>query len=665
MSRLPLYSALALFAVFSAVHAQTEKVESPRQLHWPEAHLTCTRTGPTVRCTADGDGSVVIDGLNGIHPHGSIAIVSIHERTGLMDTTGHMILPATYYDISPFEGDGPPLFRLSQNDKSSESSPILEGICDATGRILIPLEYEGIRYIPKVQRFVIKQHGKESLLDNHGQPIKGTTYDDIDDPRFSDKADSSLLWTVRQGDQHGAMDPTSGRLVIPLGSWNLRNHGPFILAEQEQDDAQGAFDSQGKPVLPVTTDQRVSWWPEGKLLIVNTSDTSYALDTQLHEVIPQHRFDTLDPLGTRLAAYKDHKGGLLDSQLQIKVPLQYAGIGKITAGPNTLFVPHITDTKGANQFGVIDGDGKVLVPLVWDNLDLTNLRPPASTPGDETRPEVPAYFLVSKNDKSGLLSPAGAVWMPAEFDAITAIDRDDPRLVATKDGHDELIDGWTGKVLLPPIYDHLSLLSGFELIFAVKNGKVGILTETGTPLVPFLYDKYVDSSGMDNDVLLSLGEKTVKLQLHRNPDGSWTAQPASGSVLDAPSDDNPIAKIVKAAITERYLPENYSTEKQVLDGFRNGDLREAVWPGLQLSDTQGFIFFGEFAKTQTPLLPNTFMRCPATDGFALVDAPMKANQEACQNKALRRFTFRRTGPDTLHCEECTSLAIPDTWVRPK
>ena len=662
MSRLPVYSALALLAVFSAAHAQTEKVESPRQLHWPEAHLTCTRTGPTVRCIADGDGKVVIDGLDSIHPHGSIAIVGLHGHTGLMDTAGHLLLPAIYSFISPFEGDGPQLFQLSQYDENG-TGPSRQGACDATGHILVPIEYEDIHYISGVQRFVVKQQGKESLLDNQGQPIKGTTYDDIDDPRFSDKADSSLLWTVSQGDRHGAIDPSSGRLVIPLGSWELRNRGPFILAEQ--DDAQGAFDSQGKPVLPVTTDQRVSWWPEGKLLIVNTSDTSYALDTQLHEVIPQHRFDTLDPLGTRLAAYKDHKGGLLDSQLQIKVPLQYAGIGKINAGPNTLFVPHITDAKAANQFGVMDGDGKVLIPLEWDSLDLTSLHRSASTPDREILSDVPAYFLVSKNDKFGLLSPVGAVWLPAEFDTITAIDRDDPRLVATKDGHDELIDGWTGKVLLPPIYDHLSLLSGFELIFAVKNGKVGILTETGAPLVPFLYDKYVDSSGIDNDVLLSLGEKTIKLLLHRNPNGSWTAQPTSGSVLDTPGDDNPVAKIENAAITERYLPENYSTEKQVLDGFRNGDLREAVWPGLQLSDTQGFIFFGEFAKAQTPLLPNTFMRCPATDGFALVDAPMKANQEACQNKALRRFTFRRTGPDTLHCEECTSLAIPDTWVRPK
>ena len=460
-----------------------------------------------------------------------------------------------------------------------------------------------------------------------------------------------------------SMEPISGRLVIPLGSWELRNRGPFILAEQ--DDAQGAFDSQGKAVLPVTTDQRVSWWPEGKLLIVNNSDTSYALDTQLHEVIPQHRFDTLDPLGPRLAAYKDHKAGLLDAQLQIKVALQYAGIGKINAGPNTLFVPHITDANDSKQFGVIDSDGKILIPLAWDSLELTNLHQPASTPGDETVQDVPAYFLVSKNDKFGLLSPAGVVWLPAEFDRITSIDLGDPRLVATKDGHDELIDGWTGKVLLPPVYDHLSLLSGFNLLLAVKDGKVGILTETGTALVPFLYDKYVDSSGMDNDVLLSLGEKTVKLLLHRNSNGSWTAQPASGSVLDTPDDGNPVAKMEKATITERYLPEAYSTEKQVLDGFRSGDLREAVWPSLQLSDTQGFIFFGEFAKAQTPLLPNTFMRCSSSDGFVLVDAPANANQAACQNKSLRRFTFRRTGPDTLHCEECTSFAIPDTWIRPK
>ena len=632
-------------------------------MHWQEAHLTCTRTGPTVRCIADADGTVVIDGLDGIHPHGSIAIVSIHGRTGLMDTAGHMVLPATYYDISPFEGDGTPLFRLSQDDKSGESPSAIEGVCNATGHILVPPQYKDIDYIPSVQRFVVKQHDKESLLDNQGQPIKDTTYDNIDELRFSSKANSSPLWIVRQGNRHGAIDPTSGRLVIPLGRSNLQSRGPFILAEQ--DDAQGAFDSQGKAVLPVTTDQRVSWWAEGKLLIVNNADTSYALDTQLHEVIPQHRFDTLDPLGNRLAAYKDHKAGLLDAQLQMKVPLQYAGIGMIHAGPGNLFVPHITDANGTNQFGVMDGDGKVLIPPTWESVELTNLQPHASTPDDAAVQEIPAYFLVSKDSKFGLLSPAGAVWLPAKFDTITALDNDDPRLVASKDGHDELIDGWTGKVLLPPVYDHLSLLSGYNLLLAVKNGKVGILTETGAPLVPFLYDKYVDSSGMDNDVLLSLGEKTVKLLLHRNPNGSWSVQPASGSVLDTPNDDNPVAKLENAAITERYLPAAYSTEKQVLDGFRNGDLREAVWPSLQLSDTQGFIFFHEFVKTTIPLLPNTFLRCSSADGFALVDAPFNANQAACQNSSLRRFTFRRTSPDTLHCEECTALAIPDTWIRPK
>jgi hypothetical protein len=646
--------------IFSAAHAQTEKPESPRQLHWTEAHLTCTRTGPAVRCLSDTDGHPVLDGLNGITPHGSIAVVGIHGHAGLIDTTGHLLLPAEYSYITPFEGSEPPLFELTQYDHN-DSGPAREGACDATGHILVPVEYEDIHYIPGVQRFVVKQQKKESLLDNQGQPIKDTTYDDIDDPRFANKGDIPLLWTVQQGDRHGAIDPISGRLLIPLDNWELQNRGPFILAEQG--DAQGAFDSHGKAVLPVTTGQRISWWPEGKLLIVNNSDTSYALDVQLHEVIPQKRFDTLDPLGNRLAAYKDGKAGLLDAQLQTRVPLQYAGIGEIRAGDHTLFVPHTTDAKDTKQFGVMDGDGKVLIPLVWDSLDLTNLHPPDSTPDDET--EVPAYFIVIKNDKRGLISPAGTVWLPAKFDEIEPVDRGESRLIATKDGHAELVDGWTGKVLLPPLYDSLSELNGMYLLLAGKNGKVGILTETGAPLVPLIYDKLIDSSGMDNTVLLSLGEKTVKLQLQHTPNGVWIAQPASGSVLDSAGDDNPVAKIEHVAITERYVPAPYSTEQQVLDGFRKGDLREAVWPSLQLSNTQGFIFFGEFAKATIPFLPNTFMRCSNADGFALVDAPVGAKQEACQNQSLRHFTFRHTGPDTLHCEECTSLAIPDTWVRPK
>jgi hypothetical protein len=653
---------LVLVSLLPAVNARAQ-ARQPSQIQWPEAHLTCSPHGNTLRCFLDAGGTIVLDGFESLSPQGNVAIVRSRGKWSLIDTKGRNILPAEYDYIHRFEGEGPALFHLSEFGGEGHSS--LEGACDATGRIIVPVKYQDVRYVPSSRRFIVKRSERSSLLDAEGRTLSGVALDNIDEPLGNEKFP---LWIVRQGKKSGAIDPASGHLTIPLGDWSLQGHGPFIIAEQE-DDSQGAFDLQGKPVVPITEGQQVSWWDGGHLLIVNTGsgdqDDSYALNARLNEIIPHHHYAVMKPYGDRLAVYDGTHWGLLSSQLAIVAPLQYDRLNSLHTGPHSLFV-FGTASQGDNfKYGVIDSDGKTIISSAWDSINLTLLNPPGTATHAERMPDAPAYYVVSKDQKLGVFSSTGALLLPVEYDEIEPVDQEDSRLVAIRNGHAELVDGWTGKVLLPPDYEMLKLLDGYDnLLLARKAGKLGILTMAGTTVVPFVYDAFIDSDALSHTVLLAQNKQTVKLTLTRSVNDLWTANSSSKELLGKPCDSNPVVNLIHPPVTECYLPEHFSTEQQVLNAFHHGELREATWPSLQISDKQAFLFLGEFPSARLPLLPNILPLCQTAKGFEilLTSKGSKATTQLCQDVSQHRLTFSHSNSKTLYCKECAALDLPDIWV---
>ncbi|GGH11500.1 hypothetical protein GCM10011586_30230 [Silvibacterium dinghuense] len=607
------------------------------------------------------DGSTVFDDVESFSVQGSVAIIDIHGKWRIIDAKGHNVLPGEYDFISHFDKDGPALFLLESWEKNTET---VEGVCDSSGQILIPVKYREVHYIPAAQRFIVTQNNKDFLFDANGHNLMETGFDSISKPFAGEK---NSLWVVREGPEEGAIAPATGHLLIPLGKWLLQSRGPFIIAEQ--DDAQGVFDHDGKPILPMAEDQQISWWEEGHLLIVNTgsgeTDDSYALNADLQEVIPHHRYAVMKPYGKRLAIYSNEKWGLLSPQLAVIVAPQYSAINELHQSDNSLFLIDVPKQEGAHQYGVIDSNGKIILSPAWENINLKLL--PANTPaadGDK-RADVPAYYIVSKGQRFGLLSATGDTLLPTEFDSIESLDEDDPRLVATRNNRAELVDGRTGKQILPPDYEELSLLDGYSDLFLAKNsGKLGVITASRETLIPFAYDAFVDGDSLEHTLLLSQHGQTHRFTLIRSND-HWATRSTTQDVLGLPCDTNPVVNITRAKTTECYLPKPFSHEQQVLDGSHNGLLREATWPSLLLSQTQAFIFLGEFATAELPLLPNTLPLCRDTKGFSIL-LTSKSSQDdptLCQSSSLHRLTFIRTTPTTLHCNECSEHNIPDTWIR--
>ena len=94
------------------------------------------------------------------------------ERVGIIDTTGHIVLPILYTDISRLFDSG--FLRVSKDEKL--------GLIDHTGTVRIEVKYDQIERVHWQQQdtlFVVELDGKKGIVDDYGQPVIPLEYDNI------------------------------------------------------------------------------------------------------------------------------------------------------------------------------------------------------------------------------------------------------------------------------------------------------------------------------------------------------------------------------------------------------------------------------------------------------------------------------------------------------
>src|SRR5690606_16690624 len=132
-----------------------------------EDNLFIDRSGKEHRFT---DMTYVGDFYNGL----AIAskMVDGTPRVGIIDTTGHTVLPIVYTDIGRLFDSG--FLRVSNDDKY--------GLIDHTGTVRIEAKYDQIERVNWPQQdtlFVVELDGKKGIVDDYGQPVIPLEYDDI------------------------------------------------------------------------------------------------------------------------------------------------------------------------------------------------------------------------------------------------------------------------------------------------------------------------------------------------------------------------------------------------------------------------------------------------------------------------------------------------------
>jgi hypothetical protein len=531
------------------------------------------------------------------------------------------------------------------------------GVLDPKGRILLPLAFERIEFHAGCDCFEVRRKGQSGLLTRTGKPLLPLAYEFIDADR------EPGLWRVNGKQGYGAIDPRSGKLVLPVAYKEMQKSGSFIITGMENPRREGglvwqAWDRAGRPVPGLKSAANLQIWDKADLLIV---DGRRVIDVQGQDRIPAGRYDYLYEAGERLVTVLKDRYGLIDATGREIIPPSYQHLGYYNENPSWLQATIFAPDGNAGHVGVVDANGKVVVDPQWDAAHLEYFRAREGKPAS-------GFFLVQRNKRYGVFALDGRLLFPAQFQKYRSIDRDSPRYIVTQDSKLGLCDFSSGTCPLPLQYDVLDTLdrigTGEELFFAGKQDAIGVVDLEERAVLPLAFSSIIEDSYTG---VIASGAKGVQTyRFERDATGRWQAIAGKAIALaELPYDRHPLASMTRPLIEARYVPEQYQTEAQVLAGVTARKLREAQFPSIQLSAQAAYVQFGEFVRLNAPLWRNTLPWCRTPDGWrVVVDASVEPDaRNVCANAGLASLHFRGDPDGRLICTDCATYDLPEIWLR--
>lgn len=338
-------------------------------------------------------------------------IVIKDGKQGVLDEKNREIIPIDYEQINIIDDK-----ILTVKDKKMD-------IRDLGGKSILSKEYDYI--FPKDKLFLINKDGKYGLLDSKEKILVEPQYDRIE--KFV-----KGLAVVQKNERFGVIDIT-GKEIVPPKYFYIKDFSNDMALVITEDMTGGFINSQGKEITPFKYKYTEDFKGESTLVVLDKSfgvidkkgdyviplqegrinyvgenlysvkagDKFYLTNTSNKRVI-ESGFDSIGILQEGLIIVKNNgKFGYIDRYGKIVIPLEYDEIGEIKGGrilakdnrtekfglldiKNTFVVnpqyDYISDRKGEflivgnseAKEGVINKDGKVLLPLEYENLIFRN-----------------------------------------------------------------------------------------------------------------------------------------------------------------------------------------------------------------------------------------------------------------------------------------------------
>lgn len=401
---------------------------------------------------------------------------------GLADTAGRVLVAPSYRWL--IREENVPLFRISRFGYT--------GWMDEDGRERIPPVYEGENAgFDKYGRSIVQRGGLYGLLDTSGRLVLDCRYDAI---RCA--FHYTPLYLVQKGRQWGCVD-YNGREILPLAFDELAAtfESPWILARKG--GFWGLF-YRGEAVLPLAFEEIVSF--RFPFILARKGGKWGALHALTGQTIQAFEWDiALERISNSpLIVRKNGKYGALDAKLQITVPPVFDSL---------IFGYEWLLAMENGRWGTIDLQGRWLQAPEWDSVWYGG--------GD-------VHWYYRKNKRTGLVGGGGKAITPPRYDEFVFLT--EPRFaIAARRGREwTLMDqygaprgrfrasragvyrdgvleiknrrGWR---LLDVqtltrekrVYEQLVHHRDFNLYWARKGDKWGVLNARGELLVPCLYDK--------------------------------------------------------------------------------------------------------------------------------------------------------------------------------
>lgn len=267
---------------------------------------------------------------------------------GLIDSTGHQLVPCLYSDVStPF------------NNRILVSRNNLYGYTDLHGNLVIPLQY------PLAYPFSENRAAIATIIDSLF--VECTYIDTLGNPLLPAVYQLTLPFLngyapVRRYDRWGMIDTTGKEvLTTKFESITIASQGLFFAGEE---NLWSLYDYTFKPLTEEVYFSPAPYVKDNRISVIRNGKYGF-LDTKGREIIPCI-YDQADvfTLGRARVTLGD-KIGIIDTNGHTILPIQYTDL--TPKGEKYLFTPDsLALIEKDGLLGYIDLQGNPVTPLIFD-----------------------------------------------------------------------------------------------------------------------------------------------------------------------------------------------------------------------------------------------------------------------------------------------------------
>ncbi|WP_170860843.1 WG repeat-containing protein [Flavobacterium fluvii] len=427
-----------------------------------------------------------------------LASAKINGKYGFLNRKGKKIIDFQFDEVDGFYQSG--LAIVQKNNKY--------GIITQKGTFIIPIVYENIFLSEKDSLICISKNKKWAFFSKKGKQVTNFIYDQI---TFSKKS----LILIKKDKKIGYLDSNLTE-KIPIGKYDygtpFNNNGLAIVSKKNR---FGVINNKDFQVIKTEFDSigyLQEEYSDSDCFVGFKNDKLTLFDQKGNLIIEgiKDYFKDVCRLNNKVKTiYQIQKGnglsGVIDEKGKVLIPVIYDEINRFRGDS-------VTTVMSKNKYGLIKSNNEIVYPINNDwilrdrDLDFyivkkndkagiinKNLLPVLDFNYQDISPchyNPKNLFIAKKNDKYGVIGLRGDIIIPFEYDELSNWVEYGPGSnyhFVTKNNKKGLITKG-GKTIIPPVYDELRFINDQTIILA-KNQKFGVVTIKNTLVIPFDYSK--------------------------------------------------------------------------------------------------------------------------------------------------------------------------------
>lgn len=339
------------------------------------------------------------------------------------------------------------------------------GVCDGKGKVVVAQVYDAVHLCQYVPLILVAQGGKYGLIDYKGKiqlPIIYSFEKDLGNPFLIDETMAYFQpgeqLIVAKDAKWGVIEYT-GKIGLPFEYEELRafNDQRKVQLIAKKDGKYGIIDYNGKTVLPFSYSYFIGFWDfnNKNYAVFSNNNTKWEF-VDMEGIVIKDLSATINknnPNYRSAERFRKNKkwGAVSWTGSEVVQFGSYDSLSfALNLGGKTAFI-----AKKTGKYGVVNTEGKEIVPLQYEEIDQTF--------GNNS-------IAVRQQEKWGLVD-------------------------------------FEGKIIIPFMYEEVRPFYGDgTLALARKNGKYGFINKQGKEVISFKYD-YADSFRNGKAIVVMKGKR--------------------------------------------------------------------------------------------------------------------------------------------------------------